>query len=178
MLRPLFTWFVLLVTAALLSACCGSVACDCNDEYADALFLRFDTLATTGFTRPELQAVYLVRTLINDTARVPARDTVALSRTLARAYDPVIINNNTPFVQSSGRKVDRYGYQLLLGTRRTPTFRFVVDSTNLDKKYQADGCCTCYQNTKKEVYLNGSRTPFVATAPSGENTAVYIPVRR
>lgn len=183
MLRPLFTWFLLLTSAVMLAACCGSVACDCQDERADALFFQFDrdtTVTRKGFTTAELRTVYLVRQYLADTARSPTRDTVVVTRTTAEVNSntPVLINNNVPFVQASNRKVDRYQYQVYVGARTAPTFTLVVDSVELDNRYRADGCCTCYLNTKKNVYLRGNPAPFNAADPAADNQPVAIPVRR
>jgi hypothetical protein len=178
MLRSLFTWFLLLTTALLMAACCGSVACECNDGYADAVALKFDMSSTNSFKPAELETVYAVRRLLPDTAKVPKPDTVVITRTpdQARTQD-IIISNTAPFVANNNRRVNQYQYTVYLGTRRRPTYSVVVDTVELAGRYQADGCCTCYQNTKKVVHISGQQ-PFDATDPTGKNQLVPFLLKR
>ena len=186
MRRSFLTWFLFLATAALVAACCGSTACECNDEFADAVGLRLstDTLATgprKGFTSAETDTLFLVR-VPRDTAQRPRADTVVLARTRRQAVtQPIVINNATPFTRAGNRNLNQYSYQLYLSRRRsgTPvTFRYRIDSIRLRTNYQADGCCTCYQNSNKLVYVNGSTTPLNQNDPTGQNQLIPIEVAR
>ena len=186
MVRFFFTWLLLLTTTALLTACCGSTACECNDEFADAIGLRLstDTLATgagKGFLSADIDTVYLVR-VPRDTAQRPKADTVTLTRSRLQAVTrPIIINNATPFTRAGNRNLDQYSYELYLARRRakvTPTFRYTIDRVELRTDYEADGCCTCFQNRNKLVYVNGNPTPLNQTDPTGENRLIPLDVTR
>lgn len=186
MVRSFLTWFLLLTTAILVAACCGSTACECNDEFADAVGLRFsvDTLASgtkKGFTSAEIDTVYLVR-VPKDTAQRPRADTVTLSRSRLQAVtQPIIINNATPFTRAGNRNLDQYSYELYVARRRakvTPTFRYLINRVELRTDYEADGCCTCFQNSNKLVYVNGNPTPLNQTDPNGENQLRSIEVTK
>ncbi|QJX47712.1 hypothetical protein HMJ29_12480 [Hymenobacter taeanensis] len=184
MLRSFFTWFLLLSTAALVAACCGSVACDCNDANADSFALKFDT--TTASTRPfkvaDLDTVYVVRRVLADTAKRPVRDTVAIVRTLQQVrQQPIIINNTSPFVATNNRKVSQYSYKLYLVDSKkpkVPTDSVVVERVDLAGEFKADGCCTCYENTKRVLYIKGLATPFDATNPADPKQPVPFVVKR
>ena len=54
---------LVLVFLALLSGCCGSIACDACDSYASGVALRFsvDTLQSSGFRRAEVRSAYVIR---------------------------------------------------------------------------------------------------------------------
>jgi len=185
MLRPLLTWFLLLTTAILVAACCGSTACECNDEFADAVGLRLstDTLGSgprKGFLSAEVATVYLVRVPL-DTAQRPKADTVTLIRSRIQAVTQnIVINNATPFTRAGNRNLDQYTYELYLAPSRTaaPTFRYLINRVELRTDYEADGCCTCFQNSNKLVYVNGNPTPLNQTDPTGENRLLPIEVTR
>lgn len=180
MLRSFFTWFLLLATATLLAACCGSVACDCNDGYADAVSFRFDTTSSsTGkpFTLEELDTVYLVRSFLRDTARVPTPDTVFVVRADTARMRPIVLNTNAPFTLANNRKIDQYRYKLYLGKRKDPTYSFQLDSIDLAGRYQADGCCTCYQSTQRTIYPTG-QSPIDVTDETGQNELVPFILKR
>lgn len=185
MVRSFFTWLLLLTTTALLTACCGSTACECNDEFADAIGLRLstDTLSTgprKGFLSAEVTTVYLVR-VPRDTAQRPKTETVTITRSRLQAVtQPIIINNATPFTRAGNRNLDQYTYELYLAPSltATPTFRYKIDRVELRTDYEADGCCTCFQNRNKLVYVNGNPTPLNQTDPTGENRLIPLDVTR
>ncbi|MFD2785101.1 hypothetical protein [Hymenobacter rubripertinctus] len=185
MLRSFLTWFCFPLTSLLLAACCGSTACECNDAYTDAIGLRFstDTLGTTpaGFKAAEIDTVFLIRVPL-DTAQRPKADTVQIGRTQARALSqPVILNNTTPFTQAGNRKLDQYRYQLYLAKTRLAkrhTFDYYIDKVELTTVYRADGCCTCFDNTNKQVYVNGSPTPTDLTDQEKRNQLGLLDVQR
>lgn len=188
MLRPLLTWLSVLLTTLLLAACCGSVTCECEDAFADAIGFQFSpppaTGPATGFAATAIDTVFLVR-VPRDTAQRPRADTVAFARRPDSVYtQPVIINNATPFALASNRKLDDYTYQLYLARRQrksAPTFTFTIDSVALATKYEADGCCTCYRNTGKQVWTTdqrGNRRQFDLTDPTNGNQLVPIVLTR
>ncbi|TGD82774.1 hypothetical protein [Hymenobacter wooponensis] len=189
MLRSFLTWFLLLSTAALVAACCGSVACDCNDSNADGIAFKFDTTSSTSTRLPfkpeDFDTVYAVRRVLGDTAKRPTRDTVVIARTTKQAREqPIIINNTSPFVANKSRRIDQYSYKLYLATRKKPSTSLVVtDSVVVEKvdvagEFKADGCCTCYENTKREVYIKGLASPFIATNPEDPKQPIPFVVRR
>ncbi|NVO30437.1 hypothetical protein [Hymenobacter lapidiphilus] len=183
MLRSFVTWFSLLIMATALAACCGSTACECDDAFADAVGLEFSADITgtnpTGFRASEVDTVYLVRVPLDTTQR-PLADTVQLVRSIARFSQPVIINNTTPFAQAGNRKLDAYSYQLYLAPARraTPTFRLTIDSVQLNTDFRAEGCCTCFENNRKLVYLNGNTTPLDRTDVAGNNALISVEIKR
>ncbi|MBT9394323.1 hypothetical protein KLP40_14220 [Hymenobacter sp. NST-14] len=185
MLRTFSTWFCLLLTSALLAACCGSTACECNDTYADAIGFNFspDTTGTApaGFQVAEIDTVFLIRVPL-DTAQRPRADTVQIVRAKARVFtQPVILNNTTPFTQAGNRKLDQYRYQLYLAKTRTAkqhTFDYYLDKVELTTVYRADGCCTCFDNINKVVYVNGSLAPTNLTDVDRRNQLGLLDVRR
>jgi hypothetical protein len=183
MLRTSLTRLCILALASLMAACCGSVACECNDRFADAIQLQFsaDTTGTgKGFTAKDIRNVFLVR-VPRDTAQRPKADTVAFSGPRAQQLrDTLVINNLTPFTRNGNRNLDEYRYEVYLApTRRAPQlFSYKIDRVVLTTRLQGDGCCTCYQNISKLVYANGSTTPLNLTDPSGENQLVPLVLAR
>ncbi|MCA8829158.1 hypothetical protein [Hymenobacter pini] len=179
MLRPFLTWLCVLALTGLVAACCGSVGCECNDRFADAVQLQFsaDTAGTgKGFRAQDIRNVFLVR-VPKDTAQRPKADTVAFRGPRAQQLrDTLVINNLTPFTRNGNRNLDEYRYEVYLApARKGPVaFRYRIDSVALTTRLQGDGCCTCYQNTNKLVYVNGSTTPLNLTDPSGENKLVPL----
>ncbi|NVO85696.1 hypothetical protein [Hymenobacter terrestris] len=181
MLRSFLTWFSFLILATALAACCGSTACECDDAFADAVGLEFDTLGTVtspAFLAAEIDTVYLVRVPFDTTQR-PRADTVQLVRPAARFSQPVVINNTTPFAQAGNRKLDAYRYQLYLAPARraTPTFSLAIDSVQLNTDFRAEGCCTCFENNRKQVYFNGTQTTDL-TDPDRNNGLKTLPITR
>ncbi|MET4106752.1 hypothetical protein [Hymenobacter sp. UYP22] len=180
MLRFSLNWCLFVLTAAVLASCCGSVACECDDRYAEAIKLQFSADAVKGFQDREIRNVFLVR-VPNDTAQRPRADTVAFTRTNGqRLRDTLVINNLTPFTRSGNRNLNEYRYQVYLArTRRDSVFfRYTIDRVALETRLQGDGCCTCYQNTSKLVYTNGSTTPINLTDPSANNQLVPLVLAR
>ncbi|KUG09680.1 hypothetical protein ASU33_18510 [Solirubrum puertoriconensis] len=163
--------FVLpLLSAALFAGCCGSVACDCQNYRTDALIFRFsaDSTGGTGFRAAELTNVVLVRynsIRPGDSLNLQKTDTVRLTRTRATAFTPVVIDNTEPFTQRFGRKLGtseprnshRYAILLTGAARNSPVRkRYFIGGITLTGKVEADGCCTCYENTQKSFYLNNT----------------------
>jgi hypothetical protein len=179
MLRSVSTWLLFLFTATLLAACCGSVACECNDGYADAVAVEFDRTSSSAkpFTLEELDTVFLVRTYLRDTAKAPIPDTVVVTRTDSARARPIILNTTSPFTLANNRKIDQYRYKIYLGKRKKPADFLLLDSIDLNGRYQADGCCTCYQSTRRIIYPTG-QAPFNATDDTGKNQLVPFIIKR
>ncbi|GAA3956364.1 hypothetical protein [Hymenobacter algoricola] len=168
MIRPLLTWLLLAGTATLTAACCGSVSCDCQDGSADAVVFRFDRDSTqggTGFRAAELTSVSIRRVPLDNTQQLRP-DSVLLTRSRATTHRPIIINNAQPLAPNGTRKLNQYRYVIRLsGQNRQYSF----DQIQLDGRFEADGCCTCYRNTQKIVYFN--RRAYNQTVP-GQDTVV------
>ncbi len=165
----------LLSTAALLAGCCANNTCNC-DQLADAIRLHLNVSDTTGatpagFRLSEVDTIRLVRYRLPAPNVTPTNpDTVVLTRPKSRANDNIIISNTAPFGASGTLKVNAYHYALLLTekSRKAPVVRQRYDLTgiHLEGRYQADGCCTCYENTAKTAQLSvsppGSNVPASA----------------
>jgi hypothetical protein len=185
MLRKPLTWLLLFLVSSVLAACCGSVACDCQDSLDDAVLFNFNLAPGTAgrFDSTAVDSVFLVRQLLpyRDTTRAPRTsiiDTILLTRTGVQRGASVVLNNAQPFGQRGTRKLNQYRYQLYLGKRRVPTIRFQIDSIQLQSQLTSDGCCTCNDNTLKRLYLNGSATPLDLTDPSGQDKPVPVVLNR
>jgi hypothetical protein len=93
------------------------------------------------------------------------------------ADSTIVISNTTPFAPSiTGGKLSAYNYVLTVQDRsvkprRTYTYKLV--NIMLQGQYNADGCYTCYENSKKQFTLIGrnTRTIDVTESGSGANKA-------
>jgi len=155
--------------ALLLGGCCANNVCDCNDAQEDAIRLRFSTDATPGnqgFALADLDTIIIQRLPLKVTPTTKP-ETVTLLRTAAQLRerrDTIVLNNNAPFAQTGAGKLNRYRYviQYLLrpaAGRPVATTALVIDSVRLRgslESQEGSGCCTCYQNTEKTVFLNGN----------------------
>lgn len=190
MMRKLSTWLLGLLVTVMVSACCGSVACECNDSFADAIYFRFnlaDSLGTSGFRAEDVDTVTLVRIGYIDELILPrpepVNDTARIIRSRALVSEPIVLNNNAPFTAGGGRKLDAYQYQLYVVRRfkkpgdTTMTLErifYTFDSFQLAGRFVGDGCCTCYENNGKKLRVNrgkvGSQTGTIVdvTTPEGE----------
>lgn len=171
MLRTLLTSCFLLTTLFLLTTCCGSVSCNCQDQNDDALFLRFDA---TDFTAAELKRVYILRTILRDTARKPRVDTAVFAVARPNLTDSIVIRTDRPFAPIANRKLGAYRYQIF--TPDKTTVNHVIDSVSISGELRGDGCCTCYDNTKKILYFDGK--PYDLTDPTERDAPQYFIIRR
>ena len=188
MMRKFSTWLLGLLMATVISACCGSVACECNDVFADALYFRFnraDTL-TTGFRTVDIDTVFLVRLPYDDTQvegpPTTPPDVVSIIRSRATVDSLIILNNNAPFAVGGNRKLDAYTYRLFVvrhfpeGTiPRRDTVFYALDEIRLKGRFTGDGCCTCYQNEGKRLRITrgkvGDATGKIVELPPTDNAA-------
>ncbi|MGI4834385.1 MAG: hypothetical protein ACRYFK_13095 [Janthinobacterium lividum] len=183
----------------LLAGCCGNTACNCQDSLADALYFSFRITGANAFSRAEIATVYLAR---YDTTNLKvSRDSLPLALKqrvdstlkgrLARAFHTdttglLIINNNAPFTAATaGGKLSGYRYRLYVpqdsaGTFKKHTFTtFSLDRIRVIGRYQADGCCTCYQNSLKRVrVLGGSFTDpnFITNTTEAGSGSNRVPI--
>ncbi|WP_157530517.1 hypothetical protein [Hymenobacter norwichensis] len=157
-----------------LAGCCGSVECACNDRLDDALVFRFNVDGvndpTKSFPLTQLDTVFIRRVPI-DTAQRPRADTVAITGR-AGYVTTFTINNNTPFLQNSSRKLDQYDYTIYLGNRRRPTQQFVIDTVRVVDDFAGSGCCTCNRNLDKFIRLDGR--DYNLTDPAGDDQTVEV----
>ena len=161
---------LLLTPVLLLAGCCANNVCDCQDLLADALYLRFDTSGNGRFTTADVARVYLLRYPTTNPRRpldsativtTQARDSL-LTHKLALAQitakiPVVVLSNTAPFGVTSSGKFSQYYYTLRVrkpnAARRDSVFDFNIGAATLTGRYQADGCCTCYENTRKAAYV-------------------------
>ena len=161
-MRTIFTWLLLAATAATVAACCGSVSCDCQGSSTDAITIRFDVDSLRQqFYASDVDSIYL-RRIPRDSTQALKPDSVLLVRTRATAGQPIIINNSVPLAANGTRNISAYRYVIRLASRlpskTRPTMRsykrYFINKVQIDGRFQADGCCTCYSNTNKVVYFN------------------------
>ena len=158
----------LFITTALLGGCCANNVCECNDSEADAIQLRFsaDTTSATGkgFRVADMDTVILKRYPRPYNPQSKLFDSVLLFRRPAEAGTPLLLNNNTPFGQVNGAKLNAYRYTVQYLThpprRGARTTVLVIDSVQLAGSLDGDGCCTCYTNSRKTVFAHRGAAPL------------------
>ena len=170
---------LLLLPFGLLAGCCANNACNCNDLFADALYF---TLDPKSFTASDVDTVKLLRysntnaalpldsaTLIKGRRRDPTigRRLIELGIDTTATYVYVISNNYPLPPAATGGKLSQYTYAFRIYqgdslrivrngvSRPRSIYTLPIGHAILEGKYEADGCCTCYQNTKKAVFING-----------------------
>ncbi|GGG36558.1 hypothetical protein GCM10011378_11190 [Hymenobacter glacieicola] len=176
---------MLVATTVLVAACCGSVSCECEDAYADAIGFRFSSDPVAGFRAADIDTVFVTR-VPRDPKQQPRADTTFIARgtdSVAVLTQPLVINNATPFSQVGNRKLDQYTYTLYLAKSRraVPIYRYQINQVELTTDYQADGCCTCYLNTGKRVVTTdnkGVSQQFYLTDPAANNQLIPIVLTR
>ena len=181
MLRKILLALLGAPTLVLLAGCCGNTACDCQDLLADSLYFSFKTQGVNAFSTSEIATVYLARYDTTRSTKVSIdslplvasqRTTQAFRNQLAAKFTAakqtvdltglLILSNNAPFAAATtGGNISRYRYRLYVpqdsaGTFRKHTFTtFSLDRIRVIGRYQADGCCTCYENSLKRVRILG-----------------------
>ncbi len=176
-MKTLLRCFLLSFGLAALAGCCANNTCNCQDLPEDAIYFQLnqDPLRGKVFSDTDIDTVYLLRYSKARPLSKRATDSIALRRPLRRnsAYLPrlarlnprdttslVILSNTSPFPASGPtRKLSDFGYALLVAPyeRGRPRARYVLalDSVQLRGQFKGDGCCSCYQNTAKRVFLTG-----------------------
>ena len=124
------------------------------------------TTGTTGSTTTTPGSTSVLRVL-------PLIISASGDTSISPSLNTVIINNASPFPSAgSNIKLDAYDYRI--STRRVTNgkvikYSFVVDSIKLAGRYNATGCCTCYENTGKQFDLvdttHVAKRQVVTTAP-------------
>ncbi|GAB3867970.1 hypothetical protein GCM10028824_11600 [Hymenobacter segetis] len=162
---------ILLLGLGLLPGCCANNVCDCPGEaQADAIKLVF---SQTDFPiRADLDTIVLQRyplVIVPASGSNPGTkpETVTLIRSVAQAYDTIVINNSTPFGQVSTAKLDQYQYYVCYYPaphRKSPAFALVIDKVALKGNLDGNGCCTCYTNTQKDITTRKDITASASTA--------------
>lgn len=177
-----------LVLTLALAGCCANDVCMCNDQFADALYFRFDynSLGTNSFTASDIDTVMLYRTnIINPNpvkvgATVSTTDSVLITRPIVSGIirqDELVINNAAPFASAGGTiKLTAYTYRIVVRPNRKRKYTYQVSNIKLTGQYKADGCCTCYENTSKQFDLtaNGVSTTQVVTESMGQRKVVPL----
>ncbi len=105
-----------------------------------------------------------------------------LSKAQLDAKTTIVISNATPFAPSTtGGKLNAYNYVLTVQDRSVSprrTYTYKLTNINLQGKYEADGCCTCYENAQKRFTLTGRTTRTVDVTESGSGAdKAPVPVR-
>ena len=95
---------------------------------------------------------------------------MTLYQTPGQVQDSILLTNNVPFSQSGSTKLNAYRYVVqylkhMPGRKPVPTTVAVLDSVDLAGSFEGDGCCTCYLNSQKVVYRNGTATDLHTSAP-------------
>ncbi|QKG52848.1 hypothetical protein [Hymenobacter sp. BRD67] len=182
-------FFLLSPLLALLAGCCANNPCDSRDALEDALYFRFDQRGGAhSFSATDIDTVYLLRySLTNQTASraqdsiavlmiQPQRQTAQRRQLVAKLNQVsptdtsyVVINNGAPFSASGTTgKLSNFAYAILVAPYRQPRYRFFINSIIVQGRYNADGCCTYYQNTNKQFNLNnGAKDSTAVVTESG-----------
>ena len=96
------------------------------------------------------------------------------------------MSNNAPFSPTTtGGKLNQFTYVLSVpkgdslklapgSSQPRKIYTYRIGPTTIKGQYQADGCCTCYQNTAKTTAING--VVFDATENSGSGGSGGQPV--
>jgi len=186
----------------LLAGCCGNTACDCQDLLADSLYFSFKTTGANAFSNAEIATVYLARydttaskktsldslpLVRNQRVTRVLKAQIASKQQTVDTTGLVILSNNAPFAAATtGGNISRYRYRLYVpqdsaGTFRKHTFTtFSLDRIRVIGRYQADGCCTCYENSLKRVRILGGNftdptaITNVTEAGSGSNRVPVV----
>lgn len=102
-------------------------------------------------------------TIISDTIRITNTNG---STTRLIDQDLLVINNASPFASTSTTKLSGYNYRIGIirnaSKRRKPLAIYYLTSIALSGHYDANGCCTCYQNTGKAYTLTPKSFPSTA----------------
>ena len=114
----------------------------------DTLVIQRYPLVITRSTRPETVTIF--RTTLS-----------------SQVSDTLVRNNGTPFAQVGASKLDQYQYYV----RYYPSPRsgrstivLAIDKIALQGSFDGNGCCTCYNNTKKIVTTRRDSTASTITA--------------
>ena len=148
-----WAWLPLL----LLAGCCANNVCDCAGEaQEDAVQLVFDP---RSYTAADLDTLVLQRyPKINKTKVKPDVVTIVRPAGPASSSYTIMLNNTTPFPQQGTTKLNGYSYRVRFlnhsaGQRPNAALALAIDSVQLRGSLDGNGCCTCYTNSYKALYL-------------------------
>jgi hypothetical protein len=112
---------------------------------------------------------------------------IRLDKAGLSARNTLVISNTAPFTPStSGGKLSAYSYILKIHDRavkNAPTYVDTLKQIQLQGRYNADGCTTCYENTQKTVVRKGLNTTTTfnvteTTVQDGIKVPVPIPITK
>ncbi len=170
--------------AAALAGCCVAERCDCpNQAAADDILIRFnrDTLSVpaVGFTKRETARLLFVR-LPLDTASGAKADTVVLdSHPLPAVGEPDIrLRRDRPFRSSL---IGLSGYRYVVLQRGEPGvpagFRYELHDVRVSSRYTTvSACCTCYENIRKELFVDNG--PLLDLHSATGNQPAFVELRK
>jgi hypothetical protein len=176
LLRLLPVW--LLIFGLTLTGCCVNERCECRDQHADSIYLRFSTdtatAASPGFRAAEKQVFYLIRTPI-DTLDRPRQEEIELSAKARPDADyDLVISATAPFA-SNPRKPSGYSYRIVNSARRPYEVR--LTDVKLGGRYATvNECCTCYENLRKSLRVNDG--PVLDLYDPTGNQPVIVELRK
>ena len=167
-------WAWLLLPLLLLAGCCADNVCNCEGEaQADAVHLVFDPASFSG---ADLDTLVVQRYPKNKLTNVTP-DVVTIVRPASQSNRPdtLTLNNSTPFPQQGTTKLDGYAYRVRFlskapGRRPNAALALTIDSVKLKGSLNGDGCCTCYSNSYKGLYLRAGKD----TATTSPNKLVVL----
>lgn len=166
--KPLI-WLPLLL---LLAGCCANNVCDCAGEaQQDAVKLVFKSGSQPGsFRSADLDTLVLQRfPKINKTNVRP--DVVTIVRVAPQPGDTITLNNTSPFAQQGTTKLNGYSYRVRFlhhdpGRRNNAALALTIDSVQLRGSLEGNGCCTCYTNSYKAIYVRALKDTVKTVADS------------
>lgn len=92
----------------------------------------------------------------------------------------LVISNTTPFAPSAtGGKLSAYSYLVKvhdLSVKGAPTYVDTLTQIQLQGRYNADGCTTCYENTQKTVVRKGRTTTATIDVTEEVKDGIKVPV--
>ena len=98
-------------------------------------------------------------------------------RVAPQLSDTITLNNITPFAQQGTTKLNGYSYRVRFlyhkpGRRNNAALALTIDSVQLRGSLEGNGCCTCYTNSYKAIYVRARKDSAVST-----NSLVELPKR-
>lgn len=154
-LAGMMRFLLLLAMAAGLASCCSNVACDCFDGFGSDILLQFDTDSLQGrsdFYRPaDLRAAYVVR-YRNVSPGLPV-DSIPLQLKAEEGFPKYAFSLRSLFVPTSNSdNFTQYAYRVVVPVAGRS---YSVTALEVAGHEVEEHCCSCYQNTRKRLLLDG-----------------------
>jgi hypothetical protein len=73
--------------------------------------------------------------------------------TRLRNQDLIVINNTSPFASTGSTKLSAYNYRIAVVRNKVEIANYYILRPQLNGRFDANGCCTCYQNFGKAYTL-------------------------